>query len=129
MEKTLEIRYSAWDDQAEEYLSPACDDAESLADLCVMVADNRASLLSVWDDEKMVAAWVAGVAGDVLIVHAAGGYMPGVDLYQSCLFAILNTLPAIKRVRMNTVQLAIIRKVEKMGFKLKAATLEMEIAA
>lgn len=128
MEKTLDIRYSAWSDEAAAWLLPACDDVEALGQLQADCAANTATLLTVWNGADMVAAWVVCLVGDTLVVRAAGGYLPGVDLYSTCTFALLKTLPDVRRVRMNTEKLGIIRKVQKMGFVLKTAILEMEVA-
>ncbi len=126
----LTLKKAQWTEGAAEWLRPACDNLYPLYDLARDVDAGQCTLFNVNSGDEHVASFVLRFDGEEIVIVAAGGYLPGLSLYETITPFIERLAKACgaKYLRGHTRRAGIGRKMEKVGFTLSEWVYRKEIA-
>jgi len=119
----LTLSRVAWSETAARILAPVCaDEPGGLGDVAVQVQTGTASLFKVDAQERLVGFYVVRIdqltAGDELVIVAAAGRLPGVDLIAVMLptFEAQAVLSDCGAVRIHTNRKGMVKKIARRGY-------------
>lgn len=119
----MNLSREAWSDTAAAILAPVCaDDPAGIADVKRQVKTGCASLFKVETPDRLVGFYVVRIdqlsAGDELVIIAAAGRLPGVDLIAVMLptFEAQAVMSDCKSVRIHTNRRGMVKKIARRGY-------------